>query len=136
MSMLPTRRAAILFYSFIAVSSNSGKKWCKMQNRIVAWLSIIVFLSILPVAIVFYAWHWDVSMLLVSITMYLVIIVAIRRSWKGYHYDCPKCSVSFQPAFAEHLASRGRGEYREMKCPNCGSVIFMKMLGSSESHHQ
>ena len=108
-----------------------------MQSRIANGLLIAVLVSLPFIGIAFYIWIGDrigLWLLTFLILIFIFVLMVHLYIWKMYHYDCPKCSTSFQPSFTGSLTAINMVEERGVKCPNCGFYGLMKALKNSEKH--
>jgi hypothetical protein len=108
-----------------------------MRSKIVNWLIFVIYVSIPIAAIASYIWYRNIGSLVVVIIILTVMAYAMLpffRAWKEHHFDCPKCSVSFQPTFIEFFGSSHRDGHGKLKCPNCGFYGLMWALENDENH--
>ena len=108
-----------------------------MQSKIGNGIILISIASVLILGILFCIWIGGMISILFFIFCFamVVLVLAVHLNlWKKYRYDCPKCSMSFQPSsFIESLTALNFGEHRKMKCPRCGFYGLMKTVKIDEN---
>ncbi|MCL2296630.1 MAG: hypothetical protein FWC29_06095 [Methanomassiliicoccaceae archaeon] len=97
-----------------------------MQSKIGNGIILVLIVSVLILCILFRIW--------IGVVIVALALAVHLNLWKKYRYDCPKCSMSFQPSsFIESLTALNFGEHRKMKCPRCGFYGLMKTVKIDEN---
>lgn len=106
------------------------KEFGEVSERTLTWFMVVALVGTGAFAVLMLFAGNIISIigaLIIIIGLAIALIVHLHV-WKVYHYDCPVCSTSFKPTFMRSLAAINCFEERKMRCPGCGSYMFMTAL--------
>ena len=91
--------------------------------------TIILIASILATAYVDFGIWAKVSVILISVILFLIgVTFCILIETKAGYYKCGKCSYEYEPSFKAVFFAMHKGRTRYLKCPHCNKKSWSKKV--------
>ena len=91
--------------------------------------TIVLIASILATAYVDFGVLAKVSVILISVILFLIgVTFCILIETKAGYYKCGKCGYKYEPSFKAVVFAMHKGRTRYLKCPHCNKKSWSKKV--------
>ena len=91
--------------------------------------TIVLIASILATAYVDFGIWAKVSVILISVILFLIgVTFCILIETKAGYYKCGKCGYEYEPSFKAVFFAMHKGRTRYLKCPHCNKKSWSKKV--------